>query len=220
MRLASHMVFTATAEAPHDCSLCPRLVAYRQANRKQHPDWFNAPVPSFGSLDARLLVLGLAPGVTGANRTGRPFTGDFAGELLFTTLLKHGFAKGKYGASPEDGLKLVDCRISNAVRCVPPENKPTPLEAGTCRIFLNANLEAMTRLKVIVALGRIAHDNAIRALRLKASDLPFAHAAQHTLPDGRILIDSYHCSRYNTNTGRLTTAMFDDVFAAARHRLG
>jgi uracil-DNA glycosylase family 4 len=191
-------------------------VGYRDANRKAHPDWFNAPVPSFGRLDARLLILGLAPGVTGANRTGRPFTGDYAGDLLFSTLLKHGFAKGTYAGSRDDGLQLVDCRISNAVRCVPPENKPTPAEAGNCRIFLHANLEAMTKLKVIVALGRIAHDNAIRALKLKASDLPFAHGAEHALPRGMTLVDSYHCSRYNTNTGRLTVPMFDDVFSRAR----
>jgi uracil-DNA glycosylase family 4 len=191
-------------------------VGYRDANRKAHPDWFNAPVPSFGRLDARLLILGLAPGVTGANRTGRPFTGDYAGDLLFSTLLKHGFAKGTYAGSKDDGLQLVDCRISNAVRCVPPENKPTPAEAGNCRIFLHANLEAMTKLKVIVALGRIAHDNAIRALKLKASDLPFAHGAEHALPRGMTLVDSYHCSRYNTNTGRLTVPMFDDVFSRAR----
>lgn len=216
MRLAAPMALAASAEAPADCSLCPRLVGYRSANRKAHPDWFNAPVPSFGRLDARLLILGLAPGVTGANRTGRPFTGDYAGDLLFSTLLKHGFASGTYAGSRDDGLQLVDCRISNAVRCVPPENKPTPAEAGNCRVFLNASLEAMTKLKVIIALGRIAHDNAVRALRLKASDLPFAHGAEHALPRGMTLVDSYHCSRYNTNTGRLTVPMFDDVFARAR----
>ncbi len=206
----------AKAEAPADCNLCPRLVSYRKANQKAHPDWFNAPVPSFGRLDAGLLILGLAPGVTGANRTGRPFTGDYAGELLFSTLLKHGFARGTYAGARGDGLELMDCRISNAVRCVPPENKPTPAEAGNCRIFLNANLEAMPKLKVIIALGRIAHDNAIRALKLKASELPFAHAAEHALPRGMALVDSYHCSRYNTNTGRLTVPMFDEVFARAR----
>lgn len=206
----------AKAEAPVDCNLCPRLVSYRKANQSAHPDWFNAPVPSFGGLDASLLIIGLAPGVTGANRTGRPFTGDYAGELLFSTLLKHGWAKGAYAGRKDDGLELVDCRISNAVRCVPPENKPTPAEAGNCRVFLSANLEAMPKLKVIIALGRIAHDNAIRALKLKAADLPFAHAAEHALPRGMALVDSYHCSRYNTNTGRLTVAMFDDVFARAR----
>jgi uracil-DNA glycosylase family 4 len=206
----------AKAEAPVDCNLCPRLVSYRRANQTAHPDWFNAPVPSFGGLDASLLIIGLAPGVTGANRTGRPFTGDYAGELLFSTLLKHGWAKGTYAGRKDDGLELVDCRISNAVRCVPPENKPTPAEAGNCRVFLSANLEAMPKLKVIIALGRIAHDNAIRALKLKAADLPFAHAAEHALPRGMALVDSYHCSRYNTNTGRLTVAMFDDVFARAR----
>ena len=199
-----------------DCGLCPRLVSYRRENQKTHPDWFNAPVPSFGRLDARLLVLGLAPGVTGANRTGRPFTGDYAGELLFSTLLKQGFARGAYAGSRDDSLELVDCRISNAVRCVPPQNKPTPAEAGNCRTFLLANLAAMKRLRVIIALGRIAHDSAIRALKLKAADFPFAHSAEHTLLQGLTLVDSYHCSRYNTNTGRLTIPMFDDVFARAR----
>lgn len=203
-------------EAPDDCGLCPRLVAYRGANRKAHPDWFNRPVPSFGRLDAPILVLGLAPGVSGANRTGRPFTGDFAGDLLFSTLLKFGFARGTYAGTREDGLELLGCRITNTVRCVPPENKPTPQEATTCRVFLNASLEAMPKLRVIIALGRIAHDNAIKALSLRAVDFPFGHGSEHEVPRGITLIDSYHCSRYNTNTGRLTTAMFEDVFERAQ----
>lgn len=216
MRLAAPMALAAMAEAPADCSQCPRLVAYRRDNARKHPDWFNAPVPSFGSLGARLLVIGLAPGVSGANRTGRPFTGDYAGDLLYATLQRFGFARGTYGASKDDGLELVDCRISNAVRCVPPENKPTPEEASRCRPFLAATFEAMPDLRVVVALGRIAHDSAIRALKLKASAHVFGHAAEHALPRGVTLIDSYHCSRYNTNTGRLTPDMFAAVFARAR----
>jgi uracil-DNA glycosylase family 4 len=216
MRLAAQTAAAANAEPPASCSLCPRLAAYRNANCEKHPDWFNAPVPSFGTLDARLLVLGLAPGVSGANRTGRPFTGDYAGDLLYATLLKFGFARGTYAASIDDGLSLVDCRITNAVRCVPPENKPTPEESQTCRTFLGATLEAMSRLKVIVALGRIAHDSGLRALNVKASQAPFAHGAEHVLPKGITLIDSYHCSRYNTNTRRLTTEMFENVFDQAR----
>jgi uracil-DNA glycosylase len=205
-------------EPSRDCPLCPRLVAYRLENRAKQPAWFNAPVPSFGPRDARLLIVGLAPGVSGANRTGRPFTGDFAGELLYGTLLKYGFAKGKFEARPDDSLKLVDCRITNAVRCVPPENKPTPEEATTCRVFLHATLEGMTNLKTIVALGRIAHDATIRAFGRKPSQFAFGHGAKHAL-DRATLFDSYHCSRYNTNTGKLTTEMFEAVFAAARQSL-
>lgn len=216
MRAAVDATLTAMEEPPHDCGLCPRLAAYRRKNRAKEPDWFNAPVPSFGARNARLLIVGLAPGVTGANRTGRPFTGDFAGELLYGTLLKFGFAKGKFEARIDDTLKLVDCRITNAVRCVPPENKPTPQEATTCRIFLHATIEGMQNLATIVALGRIAHDATLRAYKLKLADHPFAHAAHHTLPRGITLIDSYHCSRYNTNTRRLTTEMFENVFAHAR----
>jgi uracil-DNA glycosylase family 4 len=202
-------------EPPGDCSLCPRLVAYRERNRRKEPDWFNAPVPSFGNGKAKLLVVGLAPGVGGANRTGRPFTGDYAGHLLYATLLKAGFASGTYEARPDDTLKLKDCRITNAVRCVPPENKPTPEEATTCRTFLQATLETMQDLRVVVALGRIAHDSTLRALGQKLASFPFAHAAEHALPRGLTLIDSYHCSRYNTNTGRLTAAMFETVFEKA-----
>ncbi|MEQ1752658.1 MAG: uracil-DNA glycosylase [Micropepsaceae bacterium] len=210
------MALSAMAEPPSDCELCPRLLAYRQKNRKKEPDWFNAPVPSFGSGSARLLIVGLAPGVSGANRTGRPFTGDYAGDLLYATLLKFGFASGTYAARIDDGLKLRNCRISNAVRCVPPENKPTPEEANTCRTFLKATLETMQDLKVVIALGRIAHESTLRAMNLKLSGFPFAHAAEHGLPRDLTLIDSYHCSRYNTNTRRLTTEMFETVFARAR----
>ena len=218
MRAVIEAGLIAMEEPARDCPLCPRLVAYRAANRKKEPDWFNAPVPSFGARNARLLIVGLAPGVTGANRTGRPFTGDFAGELLYGTLIKFDFAKGKFEARIDDTLKLVDCRITNAVRCVPPENKPTPEEATTCRPYLKATIEGMGNLKMIVALGRIAHDATLRAYGRKLSAHPFAHAAKHDL--GRtILFDSFHCSRYNTNTGRLTAAMFENVFAAARAEL-
>lgn len=208
----------ASEDPPRDCPLCPRLAAYRADNKTKHPDWFNAPVPNFGAPTARLLIVGLAPGVSGANRTGRPFTGDFAGELLYGTLLKFGFAKGKYEARPDDGLTLIDARIANAVRCVPPENKPTPEEATTCRVFLRATLENMRNLKTIVALGRIAHDATLRAFARKLAAHTFAHGATHDL--GRVtMIDSFHCSRYNTNTGKLTTEMFEKVFAEARRQL-
>ncbi len=207
------------AEPPRDCPLCPRLVAFRQETRGPHPHWFNAPVPSFGPQEARLLILGLAPGLQGANRTGRPFTGDHAGVLLYGTLLKLGFARGRYDARPDDGLKLVDCMISNAVRCVPPQNKPTGAEIATCRQFLRGRLDALPRLKAIVALGRIAHDSAVSAAGLKPRNLVFAHAAQHALGDGVTLFDSFHCSRLNTNTGRLTPEMFEAVFVAVRNYL-
>ena len=218
MRAVQSAALRAMEEPPHDCTLCPRLVAYRKDNQQKQPSWFNAPVPSFGKTDARLLIVGLAPGVGGANKTGRPFTGDYAGELLYGTLLKYGFAKGTYKASHDDGLTLADCRITNAVRCVPPENKPTPEEATTCRVFLTATLEGMSNLKAIVALGRIAHDATLRAFAKKLSAHSFAHGAQHDL--GRAtLIDSFHCSRYNTNTRKLTTEMFEAVFAEAQKRL-
>jgi uracil-DNA glycosylase family 4 len=205
-------------EAPVDCSLCPRLVAYRAANRAAEPDWFNGAVPSFGSADARLLVVGLAPGVRGANRTGRPFTGDFAGTLLYDTLAAYGFSRGSFDARIDDGLTLVDCMVSNAVRCVPPENKPTPAEISTCRGYLGARIAAMQRLKIIVVLGRIAHDSTLTALNARKSAHPFAHGARHDL--GHLMVyDSFHCSRYNTNTGKLTPAMFRAVFAAARRDL-
>ena len=218
MRGAQSAALHATEEPPRDCALCPRLAKYRADNAKKEPSWFNAPVPSFGKAGARLLIVGLAPGVSGANRTGRPFTGDYAGELLYGTLLKFGFARGQYLARPDDGLELVDCRITNAVRCVPPENKPTPKEATNCRVFLQATLEGMPNLKTIVALGRIAHDATLRAFGKKLAAHTFAHGAKHDLTRAT-LIDSFHCSRYNTNTGKLTTAMFEDVFAAVRATL-
>jgi uracil-DNA glycosylase len=199
------------AGPPRDCPLCPRLVAFRTLWREREPGWYNAPVLAFGPRDARLLIVGLAPGLRGANRTGRPFTGDYAGDLLYSTLLKFGFARGTYRADPADGLTLVDCAIANAVACVPPENKPTPAEINTCRRFLEAGLAARSELRAIVVLGRIAHDTALRALKEKPSKFPFAHGAVHAL-DGIRLYDSYHCSRLNTNTGRLTAAMFEAVF--------
>ncbi|MEX1153985.1 uracil-DNA glycosylase [Parvibaculum sp.] len=204
------------AEAPHDCPLCPRLVAYRRDNAAAHPDWFNAPVPSFGTENARLLIVGLAPGVQGANRTGRPFTGDFAGDLLYATLLDFGFAKGVYAARPDDGLELVDAMITNAVRCVPPQNKPTPAEARTCLGFLTARMAALPRLKAVLALGRIAHDAVLSAQGLKRSSAAFGHQAAHDIGDNLRLFDSYHCSRYNTNTRRLTEDMFRAVFGDIR----
>jgi uracil-DNA glycosylase len=198
-----------------DCPLCPRLVEFRQAARERQPSWFNSPVPSFGDPDARLLIVGLAPGLQGANRTGRPFTGDYAGDLLYATLIEYGFAEGNYEARPDDGLKLVDCRISNAVRCVPPQNKPLPAEINTCRQFLTATIESMTRVRAILALGRVAHDSAVRSLKLRGSAAPFAHGAVHRAGAMK-LYDSYHCSRYNTNTGVLTTDMFRRVFARVK----
>ncbi len=202
-------------EAPRGCPLCPRLVEYRADNRRAEPDWFNDPAPSFGDANARLLVVGLAPGRRGANRTGRPFTGDYAGELLYATLGKFGFAKGVYRADPEDGVTLKGAMITNAVRCAPPENKPTPEEIRTCRPFLSARLDALPKLKVIFALGSIAHESVLRAHGLKPSFAKFGHAAEAELPGGRMLVSSYHCSRYNTQTRRLTTEMFESVFERA-----
>jgi uracil-DNA glycosylase family 4 len=208
------------AEAPPDCSLCDRLAEFRAANRAAEPDWFNAPVASFGAPDARLLIVGLAPGLKGANRTGRPFTGDYAGELLYGTLIKFGFATGTYAACADDGLELVDCMITNAVRCVPPQNKPTPAEIAACRPFLAARIAALPRLHALMALGRIAHDSTLAALGLRKASFPFGHGAVHDLGRGLMLFDSYHCSRYNTNTGRLTDAMFEDVFRSVIAHLG
>jgi uracil-DNA glycosylase family 4 len=202
-------------EPDRDCPLCARLLAFRESNRVREPSWFNAPVPSFGDAEARLLIVGLAPGVQGANRTGRPFTGDYAGDLLYATLLEYGFAKGTYQARPDDGLRLLDCRISNAVRCVPPQNKPLPAEINTCRNFLAATMDAMPNLRAIVALGRIAHDTVLKPLKLKAAQAPFGHGAVHQTGAIR-LYDSYHCSRYNTNTGVLTPEMFRKVFARVK----
>ena len=219
------MLKTATArvaepEPQKTCSLCPRLAEYRRSNADAYPAYFNGPAPSFGADDARLLIVGLAPGLHGANRTGRPFTGDYAGDLLYQTLTKFGFALGVYGARPDDGLTMASAMITNAVRCAPPENKPTPAEIKTCRPFLAARIGALPRLGVIVALGRIAHDSTLAALGVKAKDAPFAHGAEHALPGGLFLFDSYHCSRYNTNTGRLTEPMFERVFEAVTLRLG
>jgi len=205
-------------EPGRNCPRCPRLVVFRRDWREREPDWFNAPVPSFGPADARLLIVGLAPGLRGANRTGRPFTGDFAGSLLYETLAKFGFAAGCYEARPDDGLTLVDCRITNAVRCVPPDNKPTPKEIATCRDFLAATIKEMTGLRAIVALGRIAHESIAAAQSARRRDYPFAHGAKHTLGAIR-LFDSYHCSRYNTSTGVLTAQMFRNVFAQVRQHL-
>ena len=202
-------------EPGRDCPLCPRLAEFRAEARAREPGWHNAPVASFGDAAARLLIVGLAPGMQGANRTGRPFTGDYAGDLLYATLLDYGFAKGVYQARPDDGLKLVDCRIANAVHCVPPQNKPLPVEINTCRQFLIANLETMPKLRAIIALGRIAHDSVLKPLKLKASQAPFGHGAVHQAGAFR-LYDSYHCSRYNTNTGVLTPDMFRSVFAKVK----
>jgi len=202
--------------------LCPRLASFRDENRALHPDWHNNPVPSFGDPQARLLVVGLAPGLKGANRTGRPFTGDYAGELLYESLIDFGFAKGPYLAEPADGLELHDCLITNAVRCVPPQNKPTPEEASTCRQFLEGQIAALPGLKAVIALGRVAHDATLRALGAKLSAHAFSHGAEHaliSLSSPLVLFDSFHCSRYNTNTGRLTREMFRTVIAAARAHL-
>ena len=200
---------------PDDCQLCPRLAAFRGEQRAAHPDWFNRPVPSFGPLDAAVLVVGLAPGLRGANRTGRPFTGDYAGDLLYATLLATGFAAGEYKADPQDGLTLVNCRITNAVRCLPPQNKPVGAEIANCRPYLRREIEGVQGLRVIVALGRIAHDSVLRALGVRLAGYPFAHGALHEV-GGLTVADSYHCSRYNTQTGRLTEAMFRSVFERVR----
>jgi uracil-DNA glycosylase len=197
----------------HDCGLCPRLVAYRDANRAANPDWFNGPVPSFGDAASRFLVVGMAPGVRGANRTGRPFTGDHAGQLLYASLLKFGFANGTYLADPTDGLTLLDCRIVNAVRCVPPANLPVPAEVTTCNRFLASELQGMPNLRVVLALGVLAHAALLKACGIPPSRIRFQHGKIHTLPDGLKLVNSYHVSRYNTNTGRLTTPMFEAVVA-------
>lgn len=213
------MVFPASSlpatEPPRDCPLCPRLVAFRDELRAEHPGWWNAPVPAWGDPEAWLAVVGLAPGKHGANRTGRPFTGDFAGELLYATLIKFGLATGTYAASPNDDVQLDGAIIVNGVRCLPPANKPTPEEIRTCRPFLAGPLAALPTVRVLIALGQIAHDTALRTLGVAPSRARFGHLAEHTLPDGRVLIDSYHCSRYNQNTGRLTAPMFEAVFERA-----
>ena len=207
------------AEPDRNCPLCPRLVSFRDANRAREPEWFNAPVPSFGDPNGRLLIVGLAPGMQGANRTGRPFTGDYAGDLLYATLLEYGFAKGVYQARPDDGFSLVDCRIGNAVHCVPPQNKPLPAEINTCRRYLAQKVETMPNLRAIVVLGRVAHDSTLKVLGLRAAEAPFSHGAVHRV-GALTLYDSYHCSRYNTNTRVLTPEMFRSVFANIREELG
>jgi uracil-DNA glycosylase len=194
-----------------ECALCPRLVDFRSKNARAYPDFYNGAVPAFGGDDAWLLIVGLAPGLKGANRTGRPFTGDYAGELLYPTLLKTGLAQGIYGSNPADGLMLLGCRITNAVRCVPPENKPTPAEQKTCRSFLAQEIAALPKLKAILSLGRISHDAILSTLGLRKVLYPFGHGANHALPNGLTLTDSYHCSRYNVNTGVLTHEMFEKV---------
>jgi uracil-DNA glycosylase len=205
---------------PRDCAACSRLAEYREANRVAFPGWSNAPVSSFGEASARLLIVGLAPGLRGANRTGRPFTGDYAGDLLYATLLRFGFASGVYDRRPDDGLELVDCAIVNAVRCAPPQNKPLPQEIANCRAYLAQSVQALSRLRIVLALGRVAHDTVVRAFGARAAVFPFAHGMRHALKaDGPSLFDSYHCSRYNTNTGVLTEAMFGEVFAAIRAEL-
>ncbi|WP_414902824.1 uracil-DNA glycosylase [Sphingomonas flavalba] len=205
----------AATEPPHDCPRCPRLVALREDLRAEYPGWWNAPVPAFGDPNGWLAIIGLAPGKHGANRTGRPFTGDFAGPLLFDTLAAFGLTSGHYDARIDDGFGLRGVIIINSVRCLPPQNKPTPAESQACRPFAAAQVAALPNVRLFVALGRIAHDSAVRILGLRPAAAPFAHLAEHALPDGRVLIDSYHCSRYNQNTGRLTPAMFRAVFARA-----
>jgi len=200
------------AEAPRNCPLCPRLVRFREELRDEQPTWWNAPVPAFGDPEAWLAIVGLAPGKHGANRTGRPFTGDFAGELLYATLLKFGLAEGEYRADPADGLKLKGAVILNAVKCLPPANKPEPREIATCRNYFEAGLAELATARVLVALGQIAHVAAAKALGVRPS---FGHGSEVTAPDGRVLLSSYHCSRYNQNTGRLNAAMFESVFARA-----
>ncbi len=204
---------------PRDCSLCPRLVAYRESNRAAQPGWFNGPVPSFGPADARLLVVGMAPGVKGANRTGRPFTGDHAGMLLFNTLIQFGLARGVYAAEPDDGITLHDCRIVNAVRCVPPANLPEPVEVTTCNRFLAAELRSLTEVRIVLALGVLAHAAVLKACGIPPTRIRFRHGAIHELPDGLLLANSYHVSRYNTSTRRLTTEMFEAVMFEVVGRL-
>ncbi|MBO9581393.1 MAG: uracil-DNA glycosylase [Sphingobium sp.] len=203
------------AEPSRDCPLCPRLVAYREACRAEFPDWWNGPVIAWGDPAARIAIIGLAPGKHGANRTGRPFTGDYAGDLLFATLDKFGLSHGTYDARIDDGVELVDIAILNAVKCLPPQNKPLPDEIRTCRQFLERGVAQLPNARTFIALGQIAHQSAVKVLGGKLPKARFGHLAEHRMPDGRILIDSYHCSRYNTNTGRLTAEMFEAVFERA-----
>ena len=214
------MTISISAAVPsRNCPLCPRLAAFREVQRAAHLGWFNAPVPSFGDDAAELLIVGLAPGLKGANRTGRPFTGDYAGGLLYQTLRKFGFAEGNYDARQDDGVVLRKARITNAVRCVPPQNKPEPGEVTNCRRFLAAEIAGTPQLRAILALGAIAHQAVLEALGLRRGRFPFAHGGLHRLPDSTLLADSYHCSRLNTNTGKLTVAMFESVFAVLAHQL-
>ncbi len=208
----------AAAEPPRDCPLCPRLVAYRAENRAVEPGWWNGPAPSFGDPEARVLVVGLAPGRRGANRTGRPFTGDYAGELLYATLGKFGFAEGRYEAQSDDGLRLIDCMITNAVRCAPPGNKPLPSEEATCRPFLAARVAALPRLRALVVLGDVSRKNVLKALGARSGAAAAGHGVITDIGRYRIY-SSYHCSRLNTNTGRLTPEMFEQVFATVRRDL-
>ena len=203
------------AEAPRDCPLCPRLVRFRHECRAEFPDWWNAPVPAFGDPGAWLAVVGLAPGKQGANRTGRPFTGDYAGELLYATLLKYGLAEGEYRADRADGLRLTGAVILNAVKCLPPANKPIPEEIATCRNYLEASFAALPTVRMVVALGQIAHAAACRALGLRPGAAKFAHGSEYMAADGRVLLSSYHCSRYNQNTRKLDAPMFESVFERA-----
>lgn len=205
----------ADTEPPLDCPLCPRLVALRHACQVEHPDWWNAPVQAFGDPQAWLAIVGLAPGKQGANRTGRPFTGDYAGDLLFATFAKFGLTEGVYGSKVDDGVTLKGAMIINAVKCLPPENKPTPEEIRTCRPFLANQLAALPNVRVVIALGQIAHQSAVKVMGGRLPKAPFGHLNEHRMLDGRVLIDSYHCSRYNQNTGRLTAQMFEAVFARA-----
>jgi uracil-DNA glycosylase family 4 len=202
-------------EPPTDCPLCPRLHAFRHENRARFPDHFNDPVPTFGSREARLLIVGLAPGLHGANRTGRPFTGDYAGVLLYGTLKKFGLARGNYNERADDGLELIDCAITNAVRCVPPDNKPLPVEVNTCRQFLKSTIDSMPNLRAVLSLGKIAHDSVCTALDVSKKHHTFAHGAAHTV-ELVTLLSSYHCSRLNTNTGVLTAAMFEEIVSRAK----
>lgn len=202
-----------------DCRACPRLAAFLDAVKAANPGYFCKPVPPFGDAHPELLVVGLAPGMHGANRTGRPFTGDHAGILLYETLFKFGYATRAVSESADDGLKLIRCRISNAVKCLPPENKPLPDEIRMCNGFLGAELVRLPKSTALLALGLIAHSAVLMALKLKKSAFPFGHGARHALPDGRTLFDSYHCSRYNTQTRRLTAEGFGSVFAAIRDHL-
>jgi uracil-DNA glycosylase family 4 len=203
------------AEAPRDCPRCSRLVELRHECRAEHPGWWNAPVPAFGDPEAWLAIIGLAPGKFGANRTGRPFTGDFAGELLYGTLLKFGLAEGQYRSEPNDGLRLRGAVVLNAVKCLPPQNKTLPQEEANCRPFLTAAIDGLPNLTTFIALGKVAHDSLCRSFGLPVARAKFAHGAEHELPGRRRLIDSYHCSRYNQNTRRLNATMFEAVFAKA-----